>query len=193
MAPSPSCAPPTPPTAFYSNVVIALHGQNCIGTASFVAGHADLYHDNDCVVYGTERVDDLFEVRAVCVAPTQWGPGDLLIINACGSLKTARMPLLVCRVYRRAACHATDTFTSPPPRRTATRTSHPTLRCVAGITGTTRLMQMRAQLATVVVCAPLRSSLQASPITSPPPGCRRPRRSSRGGGRSFSSPLDGCM
>ena len=50
-------------SAFHSNVVIALHGQNCIGTASFVFGHEDLYFDNDCVVYGKERVDDLFEVR----------------------------------------------------------------------------------------------------------------------------------
>ena len=45
---------------FRSNVVIALRGQNCIGTTVFVAGHADQYYDNDCVVYGTERVDDLF-------------------------------------------------------------------------------------------------------------------------------------
>ena len=38
-----------------------MHGQNCLGTASFVAGHATSIFDNDCVVYGTERVDDLFE------------------------------------------------------------------------------------------------------------------------------------
>lgn len=42
-------------------MVIARHGQNCLGTASFVAGHATQIYDNDCVVYGTERVDDLFE------------------------------------------------------------------------------------------------------------------------------------
>lgn len=46
---------------FHSNVVVAVHGQNCIGTASFVAGFEDQYYDNDCIVYGTERVDDLFE------------------------------------------------------------------------------------------------------------------------------------
>jgi hypothetical protein len=46
---------------FENNVVVAYSGQNCIGTASFVSGHADRYHDNDCIVYNTERVDDLFE------------------------------------------------------------------------------------------------------------------------------------
>ncbi len=42
-------------------MVIAAHGQNCLGTASFVAGHATQIFDNDCVVFGSERVDDLFE------------------------------------------------------------------------------------------------------------------------------------
>ena len=46
---------------FHDNVVVARNGQNCIGTASFVAGHADKYFNNSCIVYGTERVDDLFE------------------------------------------------------------------------------------------------------------------------------------
>ena len=46
---------------FHHNVVIAVHGQNCVGTASFIAGHATSLYENDCVVYGTERVDDLFE------------------------------------------------------------------------------------------------------------------------------------
>ena len=46
---------------FHNNVVIAVHGQNCVGTASFIAGHATSLYENDCVVYGTERVDDLFE------------------------------------------------------------------------------------------------------------------------------------
>jgi hypothetical protein len=32
-----------------------------LGTASFVAGHATQIFDNDCAVWGTERVDDLFE------------------------------------------------------------------------------------------------------------------------------------
>jgi hypothetical protein len=48
-------------SSFHGNVVIARSGQNCIGTAAFVPGHADMYFDNDCVVYGKERVDDLFE------------------------------------------------------------------------------------------------------------------------------------
>jgi hypothetical protein len=30
-----------------------------VGTAAFVAGHATEIYDNDCVVFGTERVDDL--------------------------------------------------------------------------------------------------------------------------------------
>ena len=46
---------------FHSNVVIAVHGQNCVGAASFVPGHATQIYDNDCVVYGNEKVDDLFE------------------------------------------------------------------------------------------------------------------------------------
>lgn len=46
---------------FHDNVIIASSGQNCLGTASFVAGHADQVYNNKCVVYGTERVDDLFE------------------------------------------------------------------------------------------------------------------------------------
>jgi len=47
---------------FSSNVIIAAHGQNCLGTASFIAGYATQIFDNDCVVIGTrERVDDLFE------------------------------------------------------------------------------------------------------------------------------------
>lgn len=46
---------------FNDNVVIAVHGQLCIGTASFVAGHALQYFNNTCVVYGTEKVDALFE------------------------------------------------------------------------------------------------------------------------------------
>lgn len=49
-------------SSFRSNVVVARSGQNCIGTASFVdAVVADKYYDNDCIVFGTERVDDLFE------------------------------------------------------------------------------------------------------------------------------------
>jgi hypothetical protein len=46
---------------FHSNVIVAIHGQNCLGTASFVQGHATAIYDNDCIVFGTERVDDLFE------------------------------------------------------------------------------------------------------------------------------------
>lgn len=46
---------------FHSNVIIALHGQDCIGSAGFVAGHATQHWDNDCVVYGTETVNGLFE------------------------------------------------------------------------------------------------------------------------------------
>lgn len=46
---------------FHSNVVVAASGQNCVGTASFVPGHATQIFDNDCIVVGTERVDDLFE------------------------------------------------------------------------------------------------------------------------------------
>lgn len=47
---------------FHSNVVVAINGQNCIGTAAFASPEAaDQYFDNDCLVYGTERVDDLFE------------------------------------------------------------------------------------------------------------------------------------
>jgi hypothetical protein len=46
---------------YHHNVVVAVHGQNCLGTASFVAGHATSIYENDCIVYGTERVDDLFE------------------------------------------------------------------------------------------------------------------------------------
>jgi len=46
---------------FENNVVIAVNGQNCLGTASFVAGHATVIANNSCVVYGKERVDDLFE------------------------------------------------------------------------------------------------------------------------------------
>ena len=42
-------------------MVVALHGQNCLGTAAFVSGHETVLYDNDCIVYGTERVDDLFE------------------------------------------------------------------------------------------------------------------------------------
>ena len=32
-----------------------------MGTAAFIKGHATQIFDNDCIVYGTERVDDLFE------------------------------------------------------------------------------------------------------------------------------------
>jgi len=46
---------------FHSNVIVAVNGQNCVGTASFVSGHATEIYDNDCIVYHTERVDDLFE------------------------------------------------------------------------------------------------------------------------------------
>jgi len=46
---------------FHDNVVVATQGQNCVGTASFVAGHATEIYNNSCIVYGTERVDDLFE------------------------------------------------------------------------------------------------------------------------------------
>lgn len=46
---------------FHSNVIIALHGQDCIGSAGFVAGHATQHWDNDCVVYGTETVTNIFE------------------------------------------------------------------------------------------------------------------------------------
>ena len=49
------------PTSCPQIVVVARHGQNCLGTASFVSGHATQIYENDCVVYGTERVDDLFE------------------------------------------------------------------------------------------------------------------------------------
>ena len=52
---------------FHSNIVVAAHGQNCLGTASFVPGHATQIYDNDCIVIGTERVDDLFEN---CDAPS---------------------------------------------------------------------------------------------------------------------------
>jgi hypothetical protein len=60
---------------FHDNVVVARNGQNCIGTASFVAGHADRYFNNSCVVYGTERVDDLFEN---CNEP---GPGQAMLVG----------------------------------------------------------------------------------------------------------------
>lgn len=60
---------------FHDNVVVARSGQNCIGTASFVAGHADRYFNNSCVVYGSERVDDLFEN---CNAPS---PGQGMLIG----------------------------------------------------------------------------------------------------------------
>ena len=46
---------------FWNNVVVATAGQNCLGTAAYVAGHATELHNNSCIVYGTERVDDLFE------------------------------------------------------------------------------------------------------------------------------------
>jgi len=38
-----------------------------------VAGHEDQYYNNSCVVYGTERVDDLFEN---CNAPA---PGQAML------------------------------------------------------------------------------------------------------------------
>ena len=60
---------------FHDNVVVARNGQNCIGTASFVAGHADRYFNNSCVVYGTERVDDLFEN---CDSPS---PGQAMLVG----------------------------------------------------------------------------------------------------------------
>lgn len=59
--------PPPPPdygghdSHFHSNVIVGLHGQGCIGTAGFVPGHVDTYHDNDCIVFRTETVDALFE------------------------------------------------------------------------------------------------------------------------------------
>ena len=46
---------------FHSNVVVATQGQNCVGSAAFITGHATQIFDNDCIVYNTERVDDLFE------------------------------------------------------------------------------------------------------------------------------------
>ena len=52
---------------FHDNIVVARSGQNCLGTASFVRGHATQIYRNRCVVYGTERVDDLFEN---CDAPS---------------------------------------------------------------------------------------------------------------------------
>ena len=58
------CTPCTPgghDSAFHDNVVVAVHGQNCVGTASFVKGHATMIYNNTCIVYGTERVEDLFE------------------------------------------------------------------------------------------------------------------------------------
>ena len=60
---------------FHDNVVVARNGQNCIGTASFVTGHADKYFNNSCIVYGTERVDDLFEN---CNSPS---PGQEMLIG----------------------------------------------------------------------------------------------------------------
>ena len=42
-------------------MIVGVNGQNCVGTASFVPGHATQIYDNDCIVYHTEKVDDLFE------------------------------------------------------------------------------------------------------------------------------------
>ena len=42
-------------------MVISGHGKNCVGTAGFVPGHATVIADNDCVVFGSEVVDNLFE------------------------------------------------------------------------------------------------------------------------------------
>lgn len=61
---------------FHDNVVAATSGQNCIGTASFVTGHADRYFNNSCIVYGNERVDDLFEN---CNSPPS--PGQEMLIG----------------------------------------------------------------------------------------------------------------
>ena len=59
------------PRRFWNNVVVAVHGQNCLGTAAFVAGHATELHNNSCIVYGTERVDDLFENCNTDLAPAK--------------------------------------------------------------------------------------------------------------------------
>lgn len=72
---------------FHDNVVVARNGQNCIGTASFVTGHADKYFNNSCIVYGTERVDDLFEN---CNAPS---PGQEMLIGFNNRYFTAVRPI----------------------------------------------------------------------------------------------------
>lgn len=46
---------------FHHNVIVAINGQNCVGAAAFVPGHATHIFENDCIVFHTERVDDLFE------------------------------------------------------------------------------------------------------------------------------------
>jgi hypothetical protein len=46
---------------FSSNVIVGVHGQNCVGSASFVPGFATEIFDNDCIVYKGEHVDALFE------------------------------------------------------------------------------------------------------------------------------------
>lgn len=52
-----------------SNIVVAVNGQNCVGSAAYVPGHATQIYDNDCIVYKTERVDDLFENCNTPIAP----------------------------------------------------------------------------------------------------------------------------
>ena len=47
-----------------------MHGQNCLGTAAYVKGHATEIFNNTCIVYGTERVDDLFENCNTPLDPT---------------------------------------------------------------------------------------------------------------------------
>jgi hypothetical protein len=61
-------------SVFHSNVIVATRGQNCLGTAAFIKGHATQIFDNDCIVYGTERVDDLFESEFARRAPPRKAP-----------------------------------------------------------------------------------------------------------------------
>lgn len=46
---------------FHDNTVVAVNGQNCVGTAAFVPGHATQIYSNDCILYTGEHVDALFE------------------------------------------------------------------------------------------------------------------------------------
>jgi hypothetical protein len=63
---------------FHDNVIVAVNGQNCIGTTTFVTGHADMNYNNSCVVYGTEKVEDLF---ANCYYPQPNGSAALVGFN----------------------------------------------------------------------------------------------------------------